>query len=182
MPVHRLRMLTCAALVIAPVILMRGLAAQVPTASDPPKYVLPPQNIVEVFDAELLPQTLVSPNRQVLALTRARAYPTIAELSQPMLRLAGARVNSKTNGPFRASGLPGTGIYAITLKKIDGGAETTVTLPPQARVSSVKFSPDGSRIAFLQTKDSGIELWVADAVTGASKAVVSGSDRINATT
>jgi len=185
MPAHRsARVVACAALALAPVALrgLPGVAAQVPSASDSPKYVLPPQNIVEVFDAELLPQTLVSPNKQVLALTKARAYPTIAELSQPMLRLAGARVNSKTNGPFRASGLPGTGIYSITLKKIDGGAETAVTMPPQARVSSVKFSPDGSRIAFLQTKDSGIELWIADAATGNAKAVVSGSDRINATT
>src|SRR5262249_61283608 len=47
---------------------------------------------------------------------------------------------------------------------------------------SVKFSPDGSRIAFLQTRDTGIELWIADAATGSAKAVVSGSDRINATT
>src|SRR5213076_136231 len=98
-----------------------AVAAQVPSASDPPKYVLPPKEIVDVFDAELLPQTLVSPNHQVVATTKARAYPTIAELSQPMLRLAGARVNPKANGPHRASGLPGTGIFAITLKKIEGG-------------------------------------------------------------
>ena len=62
-----------------------------------------------------------------MALTKARAYPTIAELAQPMLRLAGSRVNPKTNGPHRASGLPGTGIYSITLKKIADGAEVNVT-------------------------------------------------------
>jgi len=54
-------------------------------------------------------------------------------------------------------------------------------MPPQPRVSHVKFSPDGSRIAFLQTKDTGIELWIADAATGSAKAVVTGADRINAT-
>ena len=117
-----------------------------------------------------------------MALTKARAYPTIAELSQPMLRLAGARVNPKTNGPHRASGLPGTGIYSITLKKIADGAEVSVTMPPQARISHMKFSPDGSRLAFLHTKDAAIELWVADGATGAAKAVVTGADRINATT
>jgi len=94
------------------------------------------------------------------------------------------RVNSRTNGPFRASGLQGTGIYQITLKKIAGGPgdkEIAVTMPPQARVSNVKFSPDGSKLAFLQTKDNGIELWIADVATGSAKAVVSGADRINAT-
>jgi dipeptidyl aminopeptidase/acylaminoacyl peptidase len=179
MSTRPMRAAAFAVLVLAPALVLR---AQVPSASDPPKYVLPPQNIVEVFDAELLPQTLVSPNRQVVALTKARAYPTIAELSQPMLRLAGLRVNPRTNGPHRASGLPGTGIYSIVLKKIDGGAEASVTMPPQARISHVKFSPDGSRIAFLQTRDNAIELWTADGLTGTAKAVITGADRINATT
>src|SRR5471032_465421 len=171
------RLLSFALLILAP-----ALAAQVPTASDPPKYALPPKDIVDIFDADFLPQTTVSPNKQVLALTKARAYPTIAELSQPMLRLAGSRVNPTSNGPHRASGLPGTGIYAITLKKIADGSEVNVTMPAQARLSHVKFSPDGSRLAFLQTNDTGIELWIADGLTGAGKAVVMGADRINATT
>jgi dipeptidyl aminopeptidase/acylaminoacyl peptidase len=175
---RHVRALALGVLIVALVLVLR---AQVPAASDPPKYVLPPPNIVAMFDAELLPQTVVSPNRQVIAMTKARAYPTIAELSQPMLRLAGQRVNPRSNGPHRDSGLPGTGIYAITLKKIDGGAEVNVTMPPQPKLSHVKFSPDGSRIAFLQTKENAIELWVADGLTGNGKAVVSGSDRINAT-
>jgi dipeptidyl aminopeptidase/acylaminoacyl peptidase len=170
--------------VLAPVALDLGprVQAQVPTAADPPKYVLPPKAIVDAFDAEPLPQTLLSPNKQVVALTKARTYPTIAELAQPMYRLAGSRINPKTNGPHRASGLPGTGIYSITLKKIADGAEIAVKMPPQARISHVKFSPDGAHLAFLQTKDDAIELWIADGMTGASKAVVTGADRINATT
>ena len=181
---RQVRAAAFALLVVAPVVALRGgqgVAAQVPTASDAPKYVLPPQPIVDLFDAEFLPQTTVSPNQQVVALTKARAYSTIAELAQPMLRLAGARVNPKTNGPHRASGLPGTGIYAIALKKIADGAEVSVTMPTQARISHLKFSPDGSRLAFLHTKDAAIELWVADGATGAAKAIVTGADRINAT-
>ena len=174
-----------AVLILTPLLVFHyaaGVTAQVPSAADAPKYVLPPQPIVDVFDAEFLPQTIVSPNRQVVALTRARAYPTIAELAQPMHRLAGLRVNPKTNGPHRASGLPGTGIYAIALKKIADGAEVNVTMPPQAKVSHIRFSPDGSKLAFLQTRDNAIELWIADGATGAAKAVVSGADRINVTT
>src|SRR5207248_8995265 len=72
-------------------------------------------------------------------------------------------------------------VSSIVLKKIDGGAEINVTMRPQARVSNVRFSPDGSRIAFLQTKDTGIELWIADGLTGSAKAAVTGNDRINAT-
>ena len=169
------RLILIASLLFAP-----ALIAQVPTASDQPRYVLPPKNIVDVFDAESLPQTLVNPNRQMVVLTKAKPHPSIAELAQPMYRLAGARINPKNNGPHRATGQPGAGIYSITLKKIEGGAEQAVTLPPQPRVSHVKFSPDGSRLAFLQTKETALELWIADTTTGAAKAVLSGSDRINA--
>jgi dipeptidyl aminopeptidase/acylaminoacyl peptidase len=178
------RAFALAALIVAPLVAFRqapAALAQVPTAADPPRYVLPPKNIVDVFDAEPLPQTLLSPNRQAVAVIKSRSYPTIAELSQPMLRLAGLRVNARTNGPFRASGLPGTGIYAITLKRIADGAEVNVTMPPQARISNVSFSPDGSRLAFLQTKDMGVDLWIVDTATGSAKAVVTGGDRINAT-
>jgi dipeptidyl aminopeptidase/acylaminoacyl peptidase len=179
-----LRMLALLAFILAPVALHFGpdVSAQVPTAADPPKYVLPPKAIVDAFDAEPLPQTMLSPNKQVVALTKARNYPTIAELSQPMYRLAGSRVNPKTNGPHRASGLPGTGIYSIVLKKLSGGGEVNVTMPAQARLSHITFSPDGSRLSFLNTKDDGIELWIADGMTGAARAIVTGTDRINATT
>jgi dipeptidyl aminopeptidase/acylaminoacyl peptidase len=173
--IRPVRLIVIASLLSAP-----ALIAQVPSAADPPKYVLPPKPIVDVFDAELLPGAVANPNHQSILLTKARAYPTIGELSQPMLRLAGSRINGRTNGPFRDSGLAGTGIYSLVLKKIDGGAEQPVTVPPQAKISHVKFSPDGSRLAFLHTREGGIELWIADTATGSAKAVVSGADRINA--
>src|SRR5258708_9642312 len=169
-------------IVIALFLAAPALLAEVAAALDPAKYVLPPKNIVDVFDAEPLPQVLISPSRQVVALTKARTYPRMVELSRPMYRLAGSRMKQKNKGPHRSSGLPGTGIYSITLKKIAGGAETPVPLPSDASVTAVKFSPDGAKLAFLNVKDSAIELWVADAMTGAAKAIVTGSDRINETT
>src|SRR5262245_59595887 len=163
------------AAVILAALLAPALAAQAPRP-EPVRYMQPPKNVVDVFDAEPLPQAMVSPNHQVLALISARPHPSIAELAQPMLRLAGSRVNPKTNGP-RVGG----NIYRITLKTIATGAETNVTLPPQPRVSNLKFSPDGAHLAFLNTKDTAIEVWVADVATGASK-MVSGAERANATT
>ena len=143
---------------------------------DGSRYLMPPKEIVEAFDAPPLPQAILSPSKQVMALTWRKAQPTIAELSQPMLRLAGARVNPRNNGPHRA-----TEIYAITLKKIADGSEVKVTLPPQANLLNVRFSPDGSHLSFQNRKDDRIELWVADTATGRAK-LVSGTDRLNATT
>src|SRR5882762_820630 len=88
-----LHVLILSVVVLTPVAFDLGprLQAQVPSASDSPRYVLPPKAVVDAFDAEPLPQTLLSPNKQVIALTKARTYPTIAELAQPMYRLAGSR-------------------------------------------------------------------------------------------
>src|SRR5262249_477860 len=104
-----------------------------------PRYQLPPKEVVDAFDAPPLPAAILSPTKQVLALTYRRPYPTIAELSQPILRLAGARVNPNTFGPQRTGN-----IYGITLKKISDGSEIKVTVPPQANLSNVHFSPDGA--------------------------------------
>ena len=142
---------------------------------DGSRYLMPPKEIVDAFDAPPLPQAILSPSKQVMALTWRKAQPTIAELSQPMLRLAGARVNPRNNGPHRA-----TEIYAITIKKIADGSEVKVVLPPQANLLNVRFSPDGSHLSFQNRKDDRIELWVADTATGRAK-LLSGTDRLNAT-
>lgn len=142
--------------------------------SDAARYQMPPKEIIDAFDAQPLPAAVLSPTKQVMALTYRRAYPTIAELSQPILRLAGVRFNPVTNGPQRAGN-----IYAITLKKMSDGSEIKVAVPAQARLSNIRFSPDGSHLSFQNTKPNGIELWIADAATGRAR-LISGTDRLNA--
>jgi dipeptidyl aminopeptidase/acylaminoacyl peptidase len=140
------------------------------------RYLVPPPQMVATFDAPPLPQAVISPTRQMMALTIRRGSPPLAELARPTLRLAGARVDPKNNGPHRTQG-----IYAITLKRIADGAETNVVVPAQANLANVRFSPDGARLAFTNTKDDAIELWVADTATGQSRRI-NGSDRLNAAT
>ena len=139
-----------------------------------PKYLLPPPEVIAAFDAAPLPEALLSPSKRVMVLAYRKAQPSIAVLARPMLRIGGERVNPRTNGPHRTAL-----IYAIHLQKIAGGGETNVTVPPQANLSNLKFSPDGSKLAFLNTRDNGIELWVASASSGMAKKV-SGTARLNA--
>ena len=58
-------------------------------------YKTPPQVIVDILDAPPLPSANVSPDRQWLLLLEQRSMPSIAELAQPMLRLAGNRINPR---------------------------------------------------------------------------------------
>ena len=140
-----------------------------------PRYQQPPRHVVDAFDAAPLPQAILSPSKKTLALLYRRPYPTIAELSRPMLRLAGARINPKTNGAHLTPR-----IYGITLKRISDGAEIKVAVPPQPNIGNVRFSPDGARISFLHTRADRVELWVADVATGRARSVT-GLDRLNGT-
>ncbi len=158
-----------AALVIATAIVVIG------QKSDQPRYQLPPRQIIDAFEAPPLPQALLSPSKSTLALLYRRPFPTIAELSRPMLRLAGLRINPRTNGTHLTAR-----IFGITFKRINDGAETKVTVPPQANIGSVRFSEDGKRVSFLNTRTDRVELWVADVATGRAH-LASGLDRINAT-
>lgn len=166
----RKRNFVCAAaLVVATSIV---LIAQTGNA---PRYQLPPKEVIEAFDAHPLPQAILSPSKKTLALLYRRPFPTIAELSRPMLRLAGLRINPKTNGPHLTAR-----IYGITVKRISDGAETKVTMPPQPNIGNVRFSPDGARLSFLNTRTDRVELWIADVASGRAR-LLSGLDRLNAT-
>jgi dipeptidyl aminopeptidase/acylaminoacyl peptidase len=153
-----------------------GLHAQSsPSSQASTGYQLPPKVIVDILDAAPTPAVVVSPTRQSIALLERRSMPSIGELAEPIHRLAGFRINPKTNGRQQRSGA-GTG---ITLKTIAAGTETKVVVPPSANIGNVVFSPDGKRLSFTNTKPGGIEVWVAETATGQSR-LVSGSDRLNA--
>ena len=154
--------------------ILLSLLLALPLTAEAPKYLVPPPEVVAAFDAAPLPDALLSPSKKVMALSYRKAQPTIAMLSRPVLRIAGERVNPRTNGPHRTAL-----IYAIHLQKIGGGAEIKVTVPTNGTLSNLKFSPDGSKLAFLNTRDDGIELWVASASSGGAKKV-SGTSRLNA--
>jgi dipeptidyl aminopeptidase/acylaminoacyl peptidase len=152
------RTLAVAAVLVAVVAVVRTPAQS--------RYQLPPKVIVDLLDAKPLPTVALSPSRQQLALLDRASMPGVGDLSQPMLRLAGTRINPKTNGPQRPPAVIG-----ISLESIGNGKTVKVALPPGAKVEWIGFSPDGRRVAFTETRPAGIALWVADAATGAARAL-----------
>jgi dipeptidyl aminopeptidase/acylaminoacyl peptidase len=140
------------------------------------RYLTPPQVIVDILDAAPIPEGTLSPTRDTLALAQKRAMPPIAELAQPMLRLAGDRINPATNGPHRVPGIVG-----YTFKQIATGDEHKLTLPAAADVTllNIGYSPDGKRFAFGRITTNGIELWAAPVATGHASRI--GEVKLNAT-
>lgn len=92
---RRLRLVAGALAVIAETAL--AAAQQAPPTDT--GYLLPPPPIVDILDAPPPPLTELSPTRDTLAIIQRASMPPISELAQPMLRLAGRRINPKTNGP-----------------------------------------------------------------------------------
>ncbi len=123
-------------------------------------YKQPPKDIMDVLNAPATPATSISPTRDKMALLEPLRYPPIAELAQPMLRIAGLRINPNTNGQHRQ-------FYSVSLKlkNIADGKETAVNLPAGAQIISPQWSPDGKYIAAGNITPSGIELWIIDTAT-----------------
>ena len=127
-------------------------------------YRMPDPALTALVDAPATPVVSVSPDRTRLALLTVPNPQSIAHLSQPELRLAGMRINPRTNGPSRDRYYTG-----LTIQTLADGDETQVTgLPEAVRIGSVGWAPDGAWIAFTVTRDTGIELWAAEVATRAS--------------
>ncbi|MGH9943454.1 MAG: hypothetical protein ACRD9R_13990 [Pyrinomonadaceae bacterium] len=124
-------------------------------------YRKPSKEVLDILNAPVTPVASVSPARDVLILATGVRYPPIADLAQPMLRLAGLRINPNTNGPHRAGYF-----VALTLKRIADGAETKIELPPGAQAGAPLWSYDGKHFAFTNTTPAGVELWAGDSQTG----------------
>jgi dipeptidyl aminopeptidase/acylaminoacyl peptidase len=137
-------------------------------------YQLPPKVIVDILDAAPTPTVIVAPNRQMVALLERKSMPGIADLAEPIHRIAGARINPRTNGRQQRTGAA-TG---ITLKTIASGTEKKLALPAGVNAGGLTFSPNGKHLSFTNTKSTGIELWLADTATGQAR-LISGTDRLN---
>jgi len=129
-------------------------------------YLLPPKAIVDILDAPPPPDVFLSPARDVVAVLERAPMPTIAELSRPMLRLAGLRIDPRTNGRHRARTAKN-----LLLKTTADGATRAVTLPASPQITWIGFSADGARFAFTNTRDTGIDLWIGESATGRAHAV-----------
>jgi dipeptidyl aminopeptidase/acylaminoacyl peptidase len=127
-------------------------------------YQKPPKEIMDILNAPTTPTLSLSPSRAYAMQGSPVRYPPIAELAEPMLRLAGIRINPKTNGLHNA-----TFNTNLTLRKIPEGTEIKVMTPPNSRLSLPRWSPDGAHFAFTNSTSAGIELWIGDSATGRTR-------------
>src|SRR5262249_2874955 len=132
-----------------------------------PRYQQAPDPTHDLLSAPPTPLVVVSPNSDKLLVAERLANPPISDLSQPMLRLAGLRINPATNGrhhPPRFVSLTLVDVATGKTRKVSG-------IPANAYLSQPEWSPDATQFAFTNTTLDAIHLWLGHVATASASSV-----------
>ncbi len=132
-----------------------------------PEYRMPPDEIAPILDAPTTPDISVDPNGRWMLVLAKPNLPPISELARPELRLAGLRIDPRTNGLSRGGYYSGLNLIRIS----DGMARPVSGLPQEGRIAWPKWAPDGRCFAFTVRDETGIRLWLAEVDSGLARQV-----------
>lgn len=137
-------------------------------------YQKPSAEILALADYERAPSVSMDSKKEYMLLSYRNTYKTLDDLNQEEMRLGGLRINPVTNISSTV-----TYISNLKIRKIAAKDETQVAgLPQNARLTNISWSPDEKKIAFTNTTNSGVELWIIDVATTSAKKIT--SDNLNA--
>ena len=130
-------------------------------------YQIPSKEIYDLVDVSLAPSVVMDDAKNFMIFLYRDTYKSIEDLSSEELRLAGLRIDPKTNIGSRIT-------YYNNLKiqdlRTDPVSLIQVTgLPNKPKLTNITFSPDQKKIAMTQTTALGVEVWYIDLSTFAAK-------------
>lgn len=148
-------------------LLLLSLRAQ---AQESITFQQPSAEILALADFVRPPQIKISSDKNWMLFTYRPTYKNLEELGLEEMKLAGLRINPRTN--MESSTLF---FNKIGLQKIGQQGEYTSFegMPSTAALSNFVFSPDNNKLAFTNTNDSGTALFVLDLVTRKVKQLTS---------
>jgi dipeptidyl aminopeptidase/acylaminoacyl peptidase len=137
------------------------LTAAYVQAQDAIGYQMPPKVMADLLLAKPTPTVSIDSKAEWTLLSGRNPYPSVEELARPELRIAGLRINPNN---FALSRQPF--VNSFTLKNIKTGVSYPVTgLPSPLFASGISWSPDEHKIAFTQTNQKAVDLYVIDVAT-----------------
>jgi dipeptidyl aminopeptidase/acylaminoacyl peptidase len=127
-------------------------------AQDDVSYKTPPKDIMDLVMARPTPAVSIDNKAEWMVLQGRSDFPSIEELAQPEWRIAGLRINPGNFSPSR------TGSFnSLQLKNIKSGQAFEIEgLPADLRASSLQWSPDEKRFAFVNSTGNTVDLYVVD--------------------
>lgn len=130
-------------------------------AQDGLTYQLPPKAIADLLLAKPTPAVSVDDKAHWMLLAERNSYPSVEELGQPELRIAGLRLNPANFSPTRQTYTNG-----FRLKNIPTGKEYAVSgLPANLSAGPAQWNPAQTKFAFLQVGANRVDLYVVDVAT-----------------
>jgi dipeptidyl aminopeptidase/acylaminoacyl peptidase len=128
------------------------------TAQDAIQYQIPPKAIYDLVMAKPTPTVTFDSKGQFMLILDRSSMPSVEDLAQPELRVAGLRINPNNFGPSRSSYFTN-----ITIKDVKKGTEFKVSgLPPNLKAGNLQWSPNDDKAALTNTTNTGIDIYVID--------------------
>ena len=154
--------------------LFLGLGFLTATAQENVTYQKPSKEILELADYQRAPSVNMDSKKEYMLLSYRNTYKTLDDLIQEEMRLGGLRINPITNISSTV-----TYINNLKIRKIKDKNEIQVKgLPENVRITNVSWSPNEKKIAFTNTTNYGVELWIIDVVSATANKIT--SDNLNA--
>lgn len=139
-------------------VLFLFIAAATAQAQDDVVYKAPPKDIQDLVMSKPTPGVNIDKKGEWMILTERSDFPTIEDMAQPELRIAGLRINPRNFGPSRVG-------YSIniTLQHIPTKKTYDISgLPANLKAGSIQWSPDEKKFAFTNSLLERIDLYVVD--------------------
>jgi dipeptidyl aminopeptidase/acylaminoacyl peptidase len=133
-------------------------------------YQLPPKVIADLVDTPPTPLPSLPYDKHIMMLLEQPTLPSIVEISQPELRLAGIRINPRNNGLSREGYYAKLHVYDY--KNKDASPKLVQGFPQGARIGHFSWSPDGKSAVATVHGDKEISLWLIDPSTYSAKKLI----------
>jgi dipeptidyl aminopeptidase/acylaminoacyl peptidase len=130
-------------------------------AQDAIEYQTPPKEIYDLVMAKPTPGVNFDSKGYYMLILERSSMPSVEDLAQPELRIAGLRINPNNFGPSRSAYTTG-----IIIKEMSTGKEfPVIDLPANLKAGNLQWSPDEDKAAFINTTNTTIDIYVIDIKT-----------------
>ena len=146
------------AVTLTATVLSTALLNAATAAQDAASYKTPPAPLQAIVEQLRAPSVHLSPRRDLAAMVKTPTLPSIREVAQPELKLAGLRINPRTYSQSRFSFGEDLWVFDIATRK-----EIRLTgLPQNLRLADMAWSPDQRSLALTHVAETSVELWAVD--------------------
>ena len=121
-------------------------------------YQVPSSEILDLVEYDRPPTVTYDNEKNFMLFLYRDNYKSIEDLSQEELRLAGLRINPKTNIGSRITYY--NNIKIKNLKNKRSEIQDIIGIPSNPKIANINWSPNQKNIAFTNTSSDGVKLWV----------------------